>query len=44
MVKEYVSWARGYVEFADPLPYFFDSIEKDQRVYYHDFSKRRFGP
>jgi hypothetical protein len=39
-VKEFVAWTRRYVEWADPLPDFFEGIEKDEHVHYHEFTRR----
>lgn len=41
--KEFVAWARRYVEWADPMPKFFQAIEQDTHVYYHAFTRPRFG-
>lgn len=42
-VLEFVAWTRRYVEWADPLTKFFNAIEQDETVYYHEYSHRSFG-
>jgi hypothetical protein len=41
-VREYVAWTRRYVEWADPLPEFFDALLKNEPAHYHAFTRERY--
>ncbi len=41
-MREFVAWTRRYVEWADPLAKFFEGIEHDKNVYFHEFTRKSF--